>query len=322
MFPRKSRCALPNTGLSIVATCNCPNSPLPRPSKFPEVEEELVKWLVDARKSGTVLTDALIRANAKETARKLHISDEKFKASSGWVENFKHRHGIRGGIWHGDGKNTRLARAMGTGTLEDSLKGHEDALSPLNPAFDAHLDTMDDRPPTTHPHYGAEMDDGYESEGSPDSDMRTGESESSSLTLQPAWRTPPEHPDPNSVSPSQSFHHSDSPVIHNPPALPSLFQHQRQGDSAMAHHPPQPPELQQQTHHESSAAFNEGLVMYQPIPPPSNGPPTLADAEEAINKVITFVDTTGHGLLTDEERQNLHQIKTILFQAGSGVPFR
>lgn len=29
------------------------------------------------------------------------IGDDKFKASSGWVENYKHRHGIRKGIWEG-----------------------------------------------------------------------------------------------------------------------------------------------------------------------------------------------------------------------------
>lgn len=31
----------------------------------------------------------------------LSIGEDKFKASAGWVENFKHRHGIKKGVWVG-----------------------------------------------------------------------------------------------------------------------------------------------------------------------------------------------------------------------------
>ena len=49
--------------------------------------------------------------------------------------------------------------------------------------------------------------------------------------------------------------------------------------------------------------------------------PTLADAEDAINTLITFLDSAGHGILQDHERQALNTVKCALFQAGSGVPF-
>jgi hypothetical protein len=48
------------------------------------------------------LSDHMIRSRAKEIARSLNIPEDKFKASSGWVENFKHRHNIRRGIWNNE----------------------------------------------------------------------------------------------------------------------------------------------------------------------------------------------------------------------------
>jgi hypothetical protein len=63
-------------------------------------------WLHDVHKNGrtrpsVTLSDHNIRTRAKEIARNLQISEEKFKASSGWVENFKHRHNIKRGVWNG-----------------------------------------------------------------------------------------------------------------------------------------------------------------------------------------------------------------------------
>ncbi|KAA1469746.1 hypothetical protein DENSPDRAFT_641230 [Dentipellis sp. KUC8613] len=86
-----------------------------RPSKFPEIESELVDWLLECHEKGTNLTDSTIRTKAKLVSKALQIPDDKFKASSGWVENFKHRHGIKRGVWHGYGLNTRRARALGCG---------------------------------------------------------------------------------------------------------------------------------------------------------------------------------------------------------------
>src|SRR6266403_359137 len=63
-----------------------------RPSKFPEIESELAKWLYECRDKKVQLTDSVIRNKAKEVAKQLQIPEDKFKASSGWVENFKHRH--------------------------------------------------------------------------------------------------------------------------------------------------------------------------------------------------------------------------------------
>jgi hypothetical protein len=287
-----------------------------RPSKFPEVEEQLVKWLVESKNNNTVLSDALIRSKAKETARNMHIPDDKFKASSGWVENFKHRQGIRGGVWHGDGKNTKTARALGAGTFDDG--GPSMVLFPLNPAFDTDC--------IVEPQSGF----GMKPEGSSTSEMgrsRTNELAHNSVHLQPStWQIPPDTSNTGDISMS-SVRSLDQPHLssmHKPMSQQRLVQnndgstmhlehvsisppqhHVHEGDHSVMHH---------DSHHDASATYDESVGLYQPVP-------SLAEAEDAINIVITFIDTDGCGLLTDEERRNLDQIKRILFQAGSGVPF-
>ncbi|KIK69625.1 hypothetical protein GYMLUDRAFT_66925 [Collybiopsis luxurians FD-317 M1] len=110
-----------------------------RPSKFPPVESEMLVWIrevsekwygclpepssnsYDPQNPSPVhgpLSDASLREKARAIARSHGITPEQFKASSGWVENFKHRHGIRNGFWGGylgnvQGRNVLVARSMG-----------------------------------------------------------------------------------------------------------------------------------------------------------------------------------------------------------------
>lgn len=306
----------------------------PRPSKFPEIEEELVKWLVECTQNKTVLSDALIRAKAKETARDLHIPDEKFKASSGWVENFKHRHGIRAGVWSGDGKNTRAARALGAGGPGDV---DESGLSPLIPAFEVHSEVLDDTTSVTPSNYRGDMDltiareDLQEPETAPQGNNERLEVES--MALQPAW---PEST--VNMSSSHSINQSDpsnttarqDPMSH--PPLARHHHHQTESNMLLDHnltshqHVPEPDSqshMHHESHYEAPPVYDDGtLVIYPPVPRiPDNSPPSLADAEEAINKLITFLDTTGRGIIDDQDRQRLTTIKCALFQAASGVPY-
>ncbi|KAL5524691.1 hypothetical protein ACEPAF_9836 [Sanghuangporus sanghuang] len=73
-----------------------------RPPKFATIELHMQSWLVECRESKTVISDAMIRAKARELARELNIPEDKFKASAGWVENYKHRANIKKGIWVGN----------------------------------------------------------------------------------------------------------------------------------------------------------------------------------------------------------------------------
>ncbi|KAG9121844.1 hypothetical protein FRC07_002031 [Ceratobasidium sp. 392] len=65
-----------------------------RPSKFPEIETELLKWVKECQENGTSITDTRIKAKARECAAEIGLPEGKFKASSGWIENFKVRNNL------------------------------------------------------------------------------------------------------------------------------------------------------------------------------------------------------------------------------------
>ncbi|KAL0581008.1 hypothetical protein V5O48_001002 [Marasmius crinis-equi] len=92
-----------------------------RPSKFPEIESAMLEWIQSPATVRKSLSDTRLREKALSLAKSFHITEDKFKASSGWVENFKHRHGIRNGIYEGSGRNASIARALGAGAegIED-----------------------------------------------------------------------------------------------------------------------------------------------------------------------------------------------------------
>lgn len=69
-----------------------------RPSKFPKIEKALVHKLWAASQGGTILSDSFIRSIAKKVAEEQSVAPERFKASSGWVDNFKSRAAIRRGV--------------------------------------------------------------------------------------------------------------------------------------------------------------------------------------------------------------------------------
>jgi len=69
-----------------------------RPSKFPKIEKALVHKLWAASQGGTILSDSFIRSIAKKVAEEQQVAPERFKASSGWVDNFKSRAAIRRGV--------------------------------------------------------------------------------------------------------------------------------------------------------------------------------------------------------------------------------
>ena len=59
------------------------------------LEAELRLWVKEASQQGKTLTDTVLCEQAQRLGDELGYMPEKFKASSGWLENFKHHHGIR-----------------------------------------------------------------------------------------------------------------------------------------------------------------------------------------------------------------------------------
>ncbi|KAF9267516.1 CenpB-DNA-bind-domain-containing protein [Marasmius fiardii PR-910] len=95
-----------------------------RPSKFPELEFAMLAWISEPATTRRAISDTRLREKALALAKSIGIGEDKFKASSGWVENFKHRHGIRNGTYEGNGRNAAMARALGKGVegIEDLIE--------------------------------------------------------------------------------------------------------------------------------------------------------------------------------------------------------
>ncbi|KAI6145699.1 hypothetical protein EDD17DRAFT_131848 [Pisolithus thermaeus] len=82
-------------------------------------------------------------------------------------------------------------------------------------------------------------------------------------------------------------------------------------------------DVQLSGHGDAPATYPAPVVVYQIAPITSSGDtiPDISEAEEAINKVIHFVDSQSPSILTPDERDVLTHIKNALFQAASGVPY-
>jgi hypothetical protein len=88
------------------------------------MEKLMVPWLDKMSKAKQPITDSSIRTKAREVAHALHISHNQFKASSGWVDNFKRRHNIRKGVYHGG-----QVQEFGSGELEAEQSDVQDSVS-------------------------------------------------------------------------------------------------------------------------------------------------------------------------------------------------
>ena len=281
--------SLPSTGK--VAAIVFPIRPLTprlsRPSKFPEVEWEMLKSLQEWSDNGTNITDNLIRDRALEIAKGFRISSDRFKGSSGWIENFKHRHEIRRGEW---------LKAEKRASNSESTAVESPSRSTL---------TYDRPPPTpsTNASSSSQLPQ-VRDDVVPRSDNQ--------VTNQ-HWSPAQDHPPQQSPLALDSSMHQD-PSLH----MQQQQQHPTPQDTAIQHSPqPQPvPDY--------SAYYGQGMY----IPPGGyKGPadvenPTLAEAELAINTVITFIaKCQDKDLLKTEEKQMLHNVKCALFQYASGIPF-
>lgn len=150
--------------------------------------------------------------------------------------------------------------------------------------------------------------------------------------LPPIWTMQQEplstHDTPISSHPSASHHNvlSQQPFPsqedrHHDPTVADV--HQSSLQLSAQQHIQQQQEVPLSAHGDTTTAYTDSVVVYQPAPPITSGStiPDIAEAEDAINKVILFVDSQSPAILAPDERGMLSQIKFALFQAASGVPF-
>jgi len=99
-----------------------------RPSKFPDLEAALIHHIRIRLSTREPVNDSFIKKMALELAQQRGIGKDKFKASSGWVENFKHRHDLRkGGLWDKPGSVSWAAAAAAAKYSQgsnDDANGH------------------------------------------------------------------------------------------------------------------------------------------------------------------------------------------------------
>lgn len=283
-----------------------------RPTKFPYLEMRLEKWLRECHVNKTIFTDALIREKARSLAKEMEWPEEKFKASSGWVENFKHRHGIRKGVWHGFGKASETPASLGY-TVPYDYAGQN--FEPTQPGSDLPSSFVDHTP---HP-----SDLPTNNQKDPDHDMAVesedeGEGDPSGISLQPAW-------------------HESNPATGLPSSVEQLIQNSQDSSSVVAvvdvppgsdpHEPlpadlPPPEPVPIPVRREDGGSDVAYVIPHPPTYRPAiSEPPTMDEVEDAIDKVISFVSSQPKDFLDDRERQVLTNIKCALFQLANGLPY-
>lgn len=93
--------------------CSSSDDRVSRDPKFPELHNQLDRWLADWPKDKPI-HDEDIKQAAIRTAKFLGIPEHKFKASDGWVEGYKRRNGIKMQQWRdGEGMVYVMNRAQG-----------------------------------------------------------------------------------------------------------------------------------------------------------------------------------------------------------------
>jgi hypothetical protein len=263
---------------------------------------------MEASRHNIQLTDASIRMQAKLTAQKLRIGEDKFKASSGWIENFKHRHGIKKGKWVGRGD---LARAM------SMVPASEDIIPdvPRNTEYDD-LDLPANRSPDST---GSRQDA---------NDLTT------SMSLHSPWQRSSEPSDDVAMPANSHDHpammhdpmhpHNHRQHPHAPAPLPIDLSHPRPQPL------PQPPPCPETDRSPIVNFYRLRNGYSDPMDPPSmplgsyplqpalapSGCPTKAEVADAMNKLIAFVDAQSQGFLTPQLRDNLEQVRYILAAHG------
>ena len=77
-----------------------------RQAKFPELEEALVMWIIQSLQENLTITGDVIKLKACDFRNKLRIQN--FKASNGWLENFKNRYHIHSYLKSGEGQSAPI----------------------------------------------------------------------------------------------------------------------------------------------------------------------------------------------------------------------
>lgn len=287
-----------------------------RPSKFPRIEVRLEDWVKEAAQNGRAITDSLLREEARKIGNALGYTPEKFKASSGWLENFKHRAGIRRGVYYGNGLLHQKVHSIAFHYKEEAElrreKQHAADAAMQPPPSDSLADSqyrMDDQPPPPldGPTSYAEHELGAESEDEEPSGGHGDQAIPPSTSLSQAW--------------SQDA--QTQPIARDDPSsAPSYYpeQERRVEQQSEPQHLEEPP---MQIVQPEPIMINEGgeEVYIVPVVPEvvsQEEPSNANEAEHHLDQVLRFIWKNYEELgISHDDLNVLQTIKTRLFQAAS-----
>ena len=266
----------------------------------------LAAWVKAASAQGTILSDALLRQKARQIGDQQGYTPDKFKASSGWLENFKHRHGIRRGVYLGFDPETEKHNGYIPNFPPPSPP------SPAPPApYSAHSPAPEDGPSTTDYDVGAVQDDRS-------SMHQNGQAlHPSSITVQSSWPRPDEQ---QSSEPSSSaLMYPDSQ--HHYPLQQGATRQAEQPMVEAVMPPAEPVPIPIGPENGGSG----GQVYVVPVMPEvleESEVPEAGEAEKALDKVLTYVGANHEDLdLSDADFQLLMEIKYKLFGKATGQSY-
>ncbi|TFK83542.1 CenpB-DNA-bind-domain-containing protein [Polyporus arcularius HHB13444] len=271
--------------------------PKHRPGKFPDLELRLEEWAKLATRSRNSVSDSALRNKARAFADEMGITADKFKASSGWLENFKHRAGIRRGKY------------VGNGTAEAAVAY---VTAPALAATFAPPPVPNVPPPLEHGSYIQDIHRTYE-DYSPHASPSASLSPSSSRR---AWS----QPDEQSALPGGSSVMTHAHIDHIP-AQTVDFEYQHPGRSSSVPTPVDYSALSstpQLTARSASEPYAESDRPVAPFPLRDDQPvTTLQEAEAALDRFIAWV-RQDQEVLTIEEEKRVMDIKYALFEKAGG----
>lgn len=270
-----------------------------RPSKFPEIEREMVKILRDCTEKKFAMSDKFLGDKALEIASKLGITEDRFKASSGWIDNFKSRHGVSGNVWHGykafEAKKPQASSPSPSkfpsfilSPVSKAKKPEDDMdVSSTNNSSGSQNDELDsdDQVYSRRPRYSGDV---RYRDWHPRNDLPSIQQAIMQSSLQ--------DPSPTSSHFSPSQYQRERPLT---------YESQYSG-----------PATYSSTSYQNSVTYDPSFSSES-----EEALPSLSEAEDALNKVLLYLDTKGRDMIGAADRNVLHNLKCTMFQAGSGIPF-
>jgi hypothetical protein len=257
---------------------------------------------------GTNITDQLIRNRALDIAKSFGISAERFKGSSGWIENFKHRHDIKRGEWLKAVKSPQNAGthplSFGPPTSSNNPASAPPAAgvppTPVIMAYDQRMQGLPSSPSSRDP-------------------PQTHEAHASQYQQHDATQSPLIHA--NGITGPTDVIDGSPSSVHTPPRTHSqLHSIQHSPEDGPDTYTPQPLiGYAHQHHHQAQMYANHVGVAAEPA---MMRPPTLQEANDAMDLVIEYLDKVGPvDLLKGNERQVITDVKCALFSLVGGVPY-